>query len=537
MKQNRTQQITSYLFLTLLLFFAFYLGLDAYPLGDNNEGMYAEIAREMLETKQFIIPHLNYLPYLEKPPLLYWLMAGSMWLFGPTTFAARFIPATAALFTCLSLLFWARKCKRPQLGWLAAVILASSFGFVIISRIVFFDMLLTLWLTMSLLFFYLWFNSKIKSYLYASYAFLALAVLTKGVVALALAFPIAVAYLLWLRVDYKTVLSLFNPIGIALFLALVIPWHILAQLQWQDFSRDYFINEQFMRFLDKRVPNDYYHGPIYYYLPRIGIYLLPWSVLVIGLLFFCRKTNLGVKYLYAKNWFAKQKWVASFPSSISTWERGTTNRQPIKPFLYLWFFIPLLFFSLSRAKANYYMVVGLPPLALLFSLWIQQCFDKKIATESKAWARIKSISVYCIASWIFPAMLVALWGLHKYQDDFSKRNFVNYFVKYHPNMPLYLYQDYEKCSSLAFYLRRHLVMVDSKSKDLYYGEQTAAKPGWFINMASFLQCTGPSYIVVMANRKEAFIAASKSKPFCEEITIGNASLFTNVCNGKIPRNI
>lgn len=491
------------LFLIALLFVAFYLGIAFYPLADNNEGMYAEIAREMLETKQFIIPHLNYLPYLEKPPLFYWLMSMSMWLFGPTTFAARLIPSSAAVFTCLAILFLAYKCQRLSVGWMAAVILASSFGFVIIGHIVFFDMLLTLWFTFSLVFFYLWFNSKTKAYLYASYAFLALAILTKGIVALALALPIALGYLLWIRtdykreplVDYKTLLSFFNPIAIGIFLAIVIPWHVLAQLQWHDFARDYFINEQWMRFLDKRVPHDYYTGPIYYYLPRLVIYLLPWSLLLLGVLFFRRKQT------------PEQQAIVK-------------SVAPLKPLLWLWFLVPLVFFSLSRAKANYYMVVGLPPLVLLMSLWIQQRLNNSF------------LYVALIASWIFPAMLLALWGLNKYQDYYSKRHLVHYFLQHYPNTPLFLYQDYERSSSIAFYLKRRLIMVDSKSKDLYYGQQNMPSAAWFITMPQFLQRTTPSYIVVLGYRREAFTAATQIKPLCEVMTMGNATLFTNNCTVK-----
>src|SRR4029077_1472703 len=86
-----------------LIFFACFFGLGAYPLLDHNEGMYAAIARDMLRNGDFIIPHLNGLPYIEKPPLLYWLMAASMAVFGQNEFAVRLIPALALCFTAWKL--------------------------------------------------------------------------------------------------------------------------------------------------------------------------------------------------------------------------------------------------------------------------------------------------------------------------------------------------------------------------------------------------------------------------------------------------
>ena len=71
----------------------FYGGLGSYALLNNNEGLYAQIAWEMLESGNWVIPHLNGVPYIEKPPLLYWLVAGSFKLFGKNEWAARFVPA------------------------------------------------------------------------------------------------------------------------------------------------------------------------------------------------------------------------------------------------------------------------------------------------------------------------------------------------------------------------------------------------------------------------------------------------------------
>lgn len=127
----------------LLVGFTFYYGLGSYALANNNEGLYAEIAREMYISHKYIIPMLNGVPYIEKPPLLYWLINGSFHLWGINEFAARFVPATCGVILCFSLVFFSQQINRLGEGLLAGLILSTSLGFVLIARIVFFDMLLT----------------------------------------------------------------------------------------------------------------------------------------------------------------------------------------------------------------------------------------------------------------------------------------------------------------------------------------------------------------------------------------------------------
>src|SRR5438445_2873374 len=85
----------------------FFLHLGTYGLWEPDEGRYAEIAREMLAARDFIVPHLNYVPYIEKPPLLYWLTTLAMSLLGVNEFAARFVNAFAALFGVAATCFFA----------------------------------------------------------------------------------------------------------------------------------------------------------------------------------------------------------------------------------------------------------------------------------------------------------------------------------------------------------------------------------------------------------------------------------------------
>ena len=121
---------------SLILFACFY-GLGSYPLLDHNEGMYAAIARDMLKSGDFIIPHLNGAPYIEKPPLLYWLMAASMALFGENEWAARLVPALALFATAWKLQRFLIRATGSQTASLTApLIFVTSLPLLAISRMV-----------------------------------------------------------------------------------------------------------------------------------------------------------------------------------------------------------------------------------------------------------------------------------------------------------------------------------------------------------------------------------------------------------------
>ncbi len=411
---------SSYILLALLLGVSFYFGLSSYGLLNNNEGLYAEISWEMLADGTIIIPHLNGVPYIEKPPLLYWLVALSFKVFGKSVLAARLIPATFGMLTCLSLLWFCRSRQKMKEGFLAAVILATSMGFIIFSRMVFFDGILTAFLTWSLLSFYKFYEGGQKVFLRILFVSSAFAALTKGLVALGL-LGLVILIFLWVRGELKLLLKMMDPLAIGLFLLIFLPWHILAALQDKNFCWFYFINEHFLRFLSKREPRDYYSGPLYYYLPRLAAYLVPW---VFFMPFFIRKAY------YKKD-------------------------SPLNLFLCIWFFVFLLFFSVSQAKANYYMMVGLPPLVLWMASFLE-------GYPYRQWILTLSVGISTILT------LGGIYYMHEKGSPFSMKKgsvFLN-----DPTRPVYLYKRFEDLSSLPFYLDRKVPIVDSQSQDLLYGQ-------------------------------------------------------------------
>ena len=172
----------------ILISFAilYFLQLGSHGLMNPDEGRYAEIPREMLESGDFLTPRLNYVLYFEKPHLHYWLTAASFLVFGQNEFAARFTPALLAFLTIMITWFVARKFEDENTANLSAIILGTSGLFFAISRINIIDMTLSFFLTLSLFSFYVFYKENKKRWLYIFYIALALATLSKGLVGVVL---------------------------------------------------------------------------------------------------------------------------------------------------------------------------------------------------------------------------------------------------------------------------------------------------------------------------------------------------------------
>lgn len=160
-----------------------FAGLGSVGLLNNNEGLYAEIPHEMFvshDWRAWVIPHLNGIAYMEKPPLLYWATAISFYFFGESAWSARLIPAISSL-ACVALLIWfGNVANRPQAGRLSALMFVSGLGVLVMSRVLMFDMLLTALLTGALMCAYCYLTSERVRFIRYAYALLAFALLAVG---------------------------------------------------------------------------------------------------------------------------------------------------------------------------------------------------------------------------------------------------------------------------------------------------------------------------------------------------------------------
>jgi 4-amino-4-deoxy-L-arabinose transferase-like glycosyltransferase len=215
--------------------FFFLHGLDAFPLRDNNEGLYAEIAREMLAGGNWLIPHLNGVPYIEKPPLFYWLVAGSMAIFGDTAVGARLVSAWSFVALSLGLFAFAWRHLNFRTACIASIVFASMVPSALMAHIVLFDPLLTALLGGSLLCFLHGGLIRSVRWDWSASCLLGSALMEKGAVSLVLAMGIIGFFLLLTR-DFGVVRWRISRGAVVLFFVLILPWHILAALKQQGFA-------------------------------------------------------------------------------------------------------------------------------------------------------------------------------------------------------------------------------------------------------------------------------------------------------------
>jgi 4-amino-4-deoxy-L-arabinose transferase-like glycosyltransferase len=316
----------------LVLCCALFFGRLGVPgLTDPDEGRYAEIAREMLVTADYLTPHLNFLPYLEKPPLVYWLTAASLKLGGQNEFAARAIPAVSAVGGVLAVFWLAGTLWGPRTGFWAGLITATSSGYFLLARLLTLDMSLTCFLTWAMALAYVAVRNQKRRYLWWAYLAMGLAVMTKGPVGVALP---ALIFFIWFAIqkrwwDFR---QLWHPGGGLILAVVVLPWYILVGLRNPEFWNFFLVHENLQRFL---APQVHAGQPFYFYLGVLAAGFLPWIFLL--------------------PW----AWQAAVPASPPP-EAGRDRL-----FLGIWFAVIFGFFSLARAKLFPYLLPGLPPLALL----------------------------------------------------------------------------------------------------------------------------------------------------------------------------
>lgn len=237
----------------------------------------------MLVSGDYVTLHINGVRYLEKAPLPYWLVAFSYRIFGVNEFASRLPMALSVLLLGVLALVWGRQAFGERAGIYAAAFIYTAAGVFLFTRILIPDVLLSLLIAASLYYFLTALEFHEVWRWYAGYACMALGVLTKGLIALAFPGGAAFIYLIvtgeWRRWREFRLVS-----GLALFLLIAAPWHILAGIRNTGGQNDhgffwfYFVNEHFLRFLGKRYPRDYSKLPWALYWSLHLVWLFPWSL-------------------------------------------------------------------------------------------------------------------------------------------------------------------------------------------------------------------------------------------------------------------
>jgi 4-amino-4-deoxy-L-arabinose transferase-like glycosyltransferase len=344
----------------------------------------------MMQRHDYVTPYINGIRFFDKPPLMYWMAAGSMHLFGVHDWAARLPLALAVLVLLLAVYALGIRLfadispagMPDRAGFYAALALATSIGPYLYTRFYIPDILLALWMTLTVHLFLIALDhinaTPLRSALLPCLAFaavMAFNVLTKGLIGLV--FPIAFV-LLYLAITKQLhlLLKLHLLASTAVFLALATPWHILAALRnpavalpqglglpatggWAWF---YLYNEHIARFLSKRIPHDYGLTPVWLFYLYLALWIFPWAIfLPAALTRLIGSLRRRQAFVLAHNSTESSEVIASRQQTIVDTIRR--NRQSATVLL-LWAAVVLGFFSISN-RQEYYSLPALPALALM----------------------------------------------------------------------------------------------------------------------------------------------------------------------------
>ena len=306
-----------------------------------DEGRYAEIAREMAVTGDWTTPRLNGIKYFEKPPLQYWMTAAAYKAFGEHEWTARLWAALTGFSGVLMVGFAGAGLFGGRAGFYSAAVLASSLLYAAIGHMNTLDMGVTFCLTLGLLGFLLAQRDEIPSresrlWMLLAWTAMGFAFLSKGLIGLVMPGAAMLAYALVHR-DISFLKRIEPFAGMAIMLAIALPWIIAVSIANPEFAHFFFIHEHFQRFLTQ-----VHHrtAPWWYFVPVLIAGMLPWTAM------------LG-------------------QALIAAW-KGDPDGRSFKPrrFLLLYAAVIFLFFSTSQSKLASYILPIVPALALLVGDWL-----------------------------------------------------------------------------------------------------------------------------------------------------------------------
>jgi 4-amino-4-deoxy-L-arabinose transferase-like glycosyltransferase len=365
-KNGNIAEPSGYLAIGFFLFTAWVLfsNLGGVALFEPDEGRNAEIAREILLLKDWVTPHYDFIPRLDKPILYFDLVALAYKLFGFSEWSAR-LPSALAALACLSLTYgFARSLYGRWAALWSTLILLTSGGFFGLSRVVILDMLLTLLLTLALCCFF-WGQAAVdrgkgKIPFLLMHAALGAATLIKGPIGVLLPAAVILFYLFFTK-RWMLLRRMEFALGIPLFLLTAAPWYVLVELRNPGYLNHFFWQENVARFTTAQFRRT---GSWYYFIEMLSLGFLPWTILL--------------------------------PTMIARlWKRW---RDDERLFLILWIALPLLFFSLSSSKLFHYILPVYPPLAII----VGACVADSLTDSSTKFRWLLSLAIvfYFLASFL-----------------------------------------------------------------------------------------------------------------------------------------
>ncbi len=323
-------------------------GVGRGAIADSDEAFYAESAREMMESGDWLTPHFNYEPRFQKPALYYWLTAGAFLVTGPTEFSARLWSALAGLGLVVLVAWCGRRWFDDETGLLAGAIAATSFGYFSMARMSLPDLPLAFLVTAAIWATFLATLERERHprrWLLVAAATAALGFLMKGPLALVLPVLVVGPTLLIERRSFNVRAS-DAVLAVVVFLSIATPWYgAMWSRHGYEYVYGFFVGDNYERFATARF-ND--PRPWWYYGPIVAGGLLPWTPIAIVWLkplvqFLARRRDVGA----------------------------------VDVRLLLWALLPFAFFTLSVGKQPRYVLPVLPPLAILLA--------SSIVTRTNEW--------------------------------------------------------------------------------------------------------------------------------------------------------
>jgi 4-amino-4-deoxy-L-arabinose transferase-like glycosyltransferase len=383
---------------TWLLFAAifaavYFASLFSPPLMDDVDASHAQAAQHILESGNWITCQINGIRYIEKPPLPYWLVAVSYRVFGENTFATHLPNALAMLGLTWLCWVWTRRAWGPRAGLYAGLGVLTSIGPFLFTRFIIPESILSLFLLIALYGLITGFELNRPSRFYWMWAGVALALLTKGLIAPVFFFGGAFPYLLFTG-QWRRWRALKPVSGFLLFLLIAAPWHILCGLANPDqghavgnhptignvhgFFYFYFVNEHFLRFFSLRYPYDYNKLPFAAYWLLHLVWLFPWSLFLPALLAVAWKTRRYWRaHLRSDSGEAVGLYLdGSRREDVAGYLAGLTFRVRTVWLLSLFSAWTLLFFSIS-SNQEYYTFPVWPPLFILIAAVLADVEEKR----------------------------------------------------------------------------------------------------------------------------------------------------------------
>ncbi|MCU1298837.1 MAG: glycosyl transferase, family 39 [Acidobacteriaceae bacterium] len=329
----------------------YFAGIFTPPLLDDVDTIHAEAAREMVLQHDWVTLHTDGIRYLEKAPLMYWAVAASYKLFGVHDWSTRLPLMLGVLLLLFAVYGLGKRYYGERGGFYSAMVLGTCVGPYIFTRFEIPDVIVGLWLAVGAYFFLRSLDEEEPSRLtcWGFAATCALNVLTKSLIGLVFPFAAIGLYLLLTR-NLRHLLKLRLLSSTLVFFAIAAPWHILAALRnpsqgaVRGFLWFYFVNEQFLRYVNKRVPAGYDTVPLFIFWALLLVWLVPWAV------------------------FLPQA-VLEVLGKLRKLRAGLNPQQRANLFFFLSVLVILVFFSFST-RQEYYTIPAVPGLALLLGGWL-----------------------------------------------------------------------------------------------------------------------------------------------------------------------